>query len=376
MLGHELRNPLSPILSALRILQLPGADPAATRMANESIAHQTRHLTRIVDGILDVTRVSSGKIELRTEVIDLGSVIRRALDLTGSLIESKHHQVSVGLPDASILIHGDATRLEQVFVNLLNNASKYMSAYGRIAIRAQRCGPDVEVSVEDEGVGLSTELRPRIFELFTQEERSLDRSPGGLGVGLWMVRKLVELHGGSVDAYSEGSGKGSRFVVRLPGAASSSAASSSAASSSAPTDGNRLPGERAATEAASHRVLVVDDNRDGADNLALLCRMSGHAAEVAYDGIAALGLATTFRPDVVLLDIGLPRRDGYEVARELRLACADRLTIIAMTGYGGEADRSRSRDAGFDLHLVKPVEPRWLLDLLSRPIDAMLDANS
>ena len=366
MLGHELRNPLSPILSALQILQLPGADPAATRMANESIAHQTRHLTRIVDGILDVTRVSSGKIELRTEVIDLGSVIRRALDLTGSLIESKHHQVSVGLPDASILVHGDATRLEQVFVNLLTNASKYMSAYGRIAIRAQRSGPDVKVSVEDKGVGLSTELRPRIFELFTQEERSLDRSPGGLGVGLWMVRKLVELHGGSVDAYSEGSGKGTRFVVRLPGAASSSA----------PTDGNRLPGERAATEAASHRVLVVDDNRDGADNLALLCRMSGHAAEVAYDGIAALELATTFRPDVVLLDIGLPRRDGYEVARELRLASADRLTIIAMTGYGGDADRSRSRDAGFDLHLVKPVEPRWLLDLLSRPIDAMLDANS
>ncbi len=366
MLGHELRNPLSPILSALQILQLPGADAAAIRMARETIAHQTRHLARIVDDLLDVTRISNGKIELRNELVDLASVIGRAIDVTRSLIESKHHQVSLALPLGNVLVCGDATRLEQVFVNVLTNAAKYMAAHGRIAIRAELRGADVDVAVEDNGVGLSPEIRPRLFDLFTQDERSLDRSLGGLGIGLWMVRKLVELHRGSVDAHSDGPGMGSQFVVTLPVARASDSSAEKARVDGAPIDAN----------AAAHRILVVDDNRDGADNLALLCRMTGYVVDVAYDGISALELASTFRPDVVLLDIGLPGRDGYEVARELRRSNTGPLHIIAMTGYGRDEDRRRSAAAGVDLHLVKPIEPAELFDLLSRPLDAMIGART
>jgi len=253
-----------------------------------------------------------------------------------------------------------------VFVNLLTNAAKYMAAYGRIGIRAEVHGGDVDVDVKDDGVGISAEMRPRLFSLFTQEERSLDRSLGGLGIGLWMVRKVVELHHGSVDAHSDGPGKGSRFVVTLPVAQPDESCA----------DSRSIEHARDDTHAAAHRILVVDDNRDAADNLALLCRMSGHVVDVAYDGITALELAPAFHPDVVLLDIGLPVRDGYAVARELRRTYTRPLHIVAMTGYGSDEDRRRSRDAGFDLHLVKPIEPCELLDLLSRPLEMLIDSPS
>lgn len=354
MLGHELRNPLSPILSALEILKMPDADTAAIRTAHDAIGHQTRHLAHIVDDLLDVTRINTGKIQLRDELVELSTVLRRAVEITRPLVDAKRHRISISLPNRSVLVKGDATRLEQIFTNLLTNAAKYMNASGEVSLAAAIAGNEVAVSVKDKGVGISTDLLPRIFELFTQAERSLDRSLGGLGVGLWMVRRLVELHGGSVEVDSS-PGKGSTFVVRLPLASLNAQAADTQSAS------GRL------NSISPCRIMVVDDNRDAADILGILLRMQGHVVQVARDGFAAVQMAPTFNPDVVLLDIGLPGLDGYAVARQLRRLQSGRsLCLIALTGYGQDEDRERSRAAGFDHHIVKPVEPSELSELLLR----------
>ena len=358
MLGHELRNPLSPILSALEILKMPGADAAAIRTAHDAIGHQTRHLAHIVDDLLDVTRINTGKIHLRDELVELSTVLKRAVEIARPLVDAKRHRLLISLPNSSVLINGDATRLEQIFTNLLTNAAKYMNPNGEVSLAAAIVGNEVAVSVADKGVGISTDLLPRIFDLFTQSERSLDRSLGGLGVGLWMVRRLVELHGGNVEAHSKGPGKGSTFVVRLP-----------LANLNAKAAGNESVQAAAGlnTSTSPCRIMVVDDNRDAADMLGILLRMQGHVVQVAHDGFAAVQMAPTFNPNVVLLDIGLPGLDGYAVAKQLRRLQSGRpLCLIAVTGYGQEEDRERSRAAGFDHHIVKPVEPSELSELLLR----------
>ncbi len=357
MLGHELRNPLSPILAALEILRLPGADAVAVRTAHDAIGHQTRHLARIVDDLLDVTRINSGKIQLRNELVDLATAVQRSIETVRPLLDANRHRLTVSLPDHTVLVNGDATRLEQVFTNLLTNAAKYMNQFGHISLIAElRADAEVVVSVEDRGVGITAELLPRIFELFIQAERPLDRSHGGLGIGLWMARKLVELHRGKVTAYSAGAGKGSTFSVHLPVARRQQAATPPAGAASVEPDSAQL-----------YRIMVVDDNRDSAEMLAILLRMAGHDVHTAHDGLAALQIASTFHPDVALLDIGLPGLDGYGVARALKETSSDHpIVLIAITGYGQEEDRRRSREAGFDHHLVKPVEPGQLLELLAR----------
>ena len=357
MLGHELRNPLSPILSALEILKMPGADTTAIRTAHDAIGHQTRHLAHIVDDLLDVTRINTGKIQLRDELVELSTVLKRAVEITRPLVDAKRHRLLISLPNCSVLVNGDGTRLEQIFTNLLTNAAKYMNPNGEVSLVASVGGDEVTVSVADKGVGIGADLLPRIFDLFTQAERSLDRSLGGLGVGLWMVRRLVELHGGNVEAHSKGPGKGSTFVVRLPLASLNAQAAGNESVQAAALNPSTLP----------CRIMVVDDNRDAADMLGILLRMQGHVVQVAHDGFAAVQMAPTFNPDVVLHDIGLPGLDGYAVAKQLRRLQSGRsLCLIAVTGYGQDEDRERARAAGFDHHIVKPVEPSELSELLLR----------
>ncbi|MDB5812515.1 MAG: response regulator [Betaproteobacteria bacterium] len=353
MLGHELRNPLSPILSALEVLREAGGDVQVAETAHTAIGHQTRHLARIVDDLLDVSRVNSGKIHLRNELIELAPVLERAVAEMRPLIDAKRHRFSVFLPAEKIMVTGDSTRLQQIFSNLLNNAAKFMDPDGEISLRAQVAGNNVNICVQDSGIGIEAKQHKRIFKMFAQGDRSLDRSLGGLGVGLWMTRSLVELHGGTIQVCSSGVDKGSRFTVSLP--LTGIEAPAPVAESS---DANR--------DLHACRVLVIDDNRDGADLLALLLRMQGHVVKTANDGITGLEIAATFDPDVVLLDIGLPGLNGYAVARQLRQRdSARRQCLIAMTGYGTDEDRERTREAGFDHHIVKPVEPDELNELVA-----------
>ncbi|WP_240911550.1 hybrid sensor histidine kinase/response regulator [Paludisphaera soli] len=352
MLAHELRNPLSPLLHALQMLG-PGAGPL-----RDVAERQARHLVRLVDDLLDVSRISTGKIELRRGVVDLREAVAHAAETARPLIESRRHELTITLPEEPIPLEADAARLEQILVNLLNNAAKYTEPGGLIAVEARREGEDAVVRVQDSGVGIEPELLPRIFDLFTQAGRSLDRSQGGLGVGLTLVRRLVQLHGGEVSAGSPGVGRGSEFVVRLPIRAFREGGSTQDEGS--PPSG---PGGRGA--AGPKFVLIVDDNADAALTLARLLESSGHRVEAAHDGPAALERAGSRPPDVVLLDIGLPGMDGYEVARRLRASGLDRAMIVALTGYGQEEDRRRSREAGMDAHLTKPVDLQTLNELFS-----------
>jgi two-component system CheB/CheR fusion protein len=344
MLAHELRNPLAPIVNALEIMRLGGeAEPRLNR-AREVIERQTSHLTRLVDELLEVSRITIGKITLRREAVEIGGVLTQALEAARPLMEARKHQVDVTLPDGPMRARGDAMRLTQVLLNLLNNAAKYTPEGGKIQVQARREADHAVIRVRDNGYGIVPELLPHIFDLFTQGERAPDRSQGGLGIGLTLVHRLVELHGGRIEAFSAGAGHGSEFVVRLP----------------------LLPSPVIETEAAqpqvepaaktARRVLVVDDNLDCAESLAELLGYSGYEAAIARDGQSAIDSVESFKPEVVLLDIGLPGTDGYEVARILRRKFADRkLLLIAISGYGQENDRARSKAAGFDYHMVKPV---------------------
>ena len=362
MLAHELRNPLAPLTNALRLLRGDRLDAPETARVREIAEGQVDHLTRLVDDLLDVSRINSGKIQLRKARVDLADAIRRAVDLSRPTIEALRHELTVTVARGPIFLEADSARLEQVFANLLNNAAKYTEPGGRIALEAGRDGDDAFVRVRDSGVGIAPELLPRVFDLFTQAERSLARSQGGLGIGLTLVRRLVELHDGSVSVSSPGIGRGSEFIVRLP-------LTPVLAEEARTDDGRDLLHE--STDFGPLRILVVDDNIDGAVLLARLLELGGHRIALAHDGPSALELALAGPPDVILLDIGLPGMDGYEVARRLRETDDPMpILLVALTGYGQEEDFRRSRDVGFDHHLVKPVDPDALLDLLAlhRPL--------
>lgn len=361
MLAHELRNPLSPIRNAAHLIRLKAEemDEPAIQAACGVIERQVEALSRMVDDLLDVARVSRGTIELRPETIDIGVAIGQAVEVARPLIEAKGHRLDVQLPPEPIHVKGDLTRLTQVFANLLTNAAKFTQEGGRIAISAAREDTAV-VRVSDTGVGISPGLLPQVFDLFAQGDRSLDRSQGGLGIGLTLAKRLVELQGGSVTAHSEGENQGSELTVRLP------VSEAPERGSEAAPEPDVEPGERA-------RILVVDDNRDAAESLAALLDLLGHETRIAYDGPTALQIARELQPTLVLLDIGLPEMNGYEVARALRSEPhGERITIVALSGYGRESDKELSRQAGFDDHLVKPVAIDALQRLLGGPGDRRL----
>jgi PAS domain S-box-containing protein len=355
MLAHELRNPLAAISNAGHVLDRRSSGDPRSHELLAVIGRQIRHLSRLVDDLLDVSRFSRGKIELRREPIELRRALEGAVETARPLIEQRRHTLAVTLPDEPLWLTADLTRMEQIFANLLHNAAKFTEPGGRVELSAERRDSQAVVTVRDDGAGISPTLLPHIFDLFVQEERSLARSQGGLGIGLTLVHSLVERHGGTIEAASEGPGRGSTFTVRLP------LTESSEASGTAP---DLVPVQRA-DGGRPVRVLLVEDNLDAAEALSELLRMWGHEVEVAHDGVSALRAARTVEPDVVLLDIGLPGMDGYEVARELRaipgLAAA---RLIALTGYGQESDRRRSSLAGVDHHLVKPVDLERLRALL------------
>ncbi|WP_437774471.1 ATP-binding response regulator [Sorangium sp. So ce1097] len=354
MLAHELRNPMAAILTAAAVLHAPDEDREVTAYAAAVVDRQVRHMARLVDDLLDVARISQGKITLRAEVVDVSLVLRQAIETSRRPIEAGRHELHLDLAGGLPPVMGDATRLEQVFCNLLNNAAKYTPPGGHIRVSARGDRDEVVVAVRDTGVGIAPELLPNVFEVFVQGDQSLHRARGGLGVGLALVKRLVELHGGSCSCASAGAGQGAEFVVRLP------ALRGDVAAAGAREREPSLPGERL-------RVAVVDDNRDAANLLAVSLRRWGHDVVVAHDGLEALSLVRASRPDVAVLDIGLPGIDGYELARRLRREAAlAGCTLIAVSGYGQDADRQRARDAGFDHHLLKPVEPAALMKLLAR----------
>jgi PAS domain S-box-containing protein len=345
MLAHELRNPLAPILSGVEILaNLGPGDEEVARTYHTVIARQARHMKRLLDDLLDVSRVSQGKVSLHQESLDLNALLQHAVEITRPNIDEKEHTLSLTLAPQRPVLEADPTRLLQVFANLINNAAKYTDAGGHIAVTSAVENGEAVVSVRDDGVGMTPELLTRAFDLFIQGTRSLDRAEGGLGIGLTVVRTLVKMHGGSVQAFSEGPGRGSELVVRLP-----------LASDAVPLPADRPPSARNAT-VASLRVLVVDDNVDAATALGKLMELLGHEVALAHDGPAALAAAAATSPDLILLDIGLPGMAGYEVAARLRAAGHTRAALVALSGYGREDDVRRAHDAGFDHHLVKPVD--------------------
>jgi len=354
VLAHELRNPLAPVRNALHILKITAPDSAAAAEARDMAERQVHHLTRLVDDLLDVSRMMSGKIVLRKERVELATVVARAVETARPAVDAEGHELMVSLPREPIVLDADVVRLAQVLSNLLNNAARYTEAGGRIWIAAERAGGEVVIRVGDNGIGLAPEELTRIFDLFTQAAPGDFRSQGGLGIGLTLVRTLVEMHDGKVEAHSAGRGRGSEFVVLLP--------------LPVPVP-PRAPGDAKSNRRSappSRRVLVVDDNVDAAESLAMVLRLEGHDVEVAHSGPSALAAARIRPPEWVLLDIGMPGMDGYEVARTLRVEPGlENVTLVALTGWGQEEDRQRSKQAGFDHHLTKPVEPSTLQAVLS-----------
>ncbi|HEV2970200.1 MAG TPA: PAS domain S-box protein [Pirellulales bacterium] len=358
MLAHELRNPLAPLQSALEILAAGVADSNMIEWAREVMERQVDQLVRLVDGLLDVSRIMQGRIELHKEPAELANLVARAVETAQPLIDSRGHKLTVVVPPQTIWVEADVLRLVQVLTNLLNNAAKYTKTQGQIRLTAGQDGNEAVVRISDNGIGIPADMLPRVFDLFVQANPTVARSEGGLGIGLTLVRRIVELHGGRVSATSSGADQGSEFEVRLPAMVRNQAAA-------------RVP-EQAAVDVSHqpigrHRVLVVEDNLYAAKSFAALVRLDGHEVQIAHDGPAALEMATAFHPDVILLDIGLPGIDGYEVARQLRAQPEfARTKIIAMTGYGQPEDRRRSKEAGINHHLVKPVKIDFVRALLAR----------
>jgi PAS domain S-box-containing protein len=371
-LAHELRNPLAPLSSGLQVMRLSASDPAAIERTRGMMERQINHMVHLVDDLLDIARISTGKVDLKKERVDLQTVIASAVETSLPLIEAGRHELSVQVPDEEMFLDVDLTRVAQVVSNLLNNAAKYTPARGRIGLAAHREDDFVVISVTDTGIGIPPSSMPTVFEMFTQVGRNMERAQGGLGIGLSLVRRLVELHGGTVSAASDGVGRGSTFTVRLPlvpdkprGALAAPVAAPAAAAPAAPVAAAAAP---AAPQDAEQglRVLVVDDNIDAADTLGALLDMNGHATRVANDGYQAIEMAQEFQPQVVFLDIGLPGMNGYEVARKLReLPGMDRAFLVALTGWGTREDRERSSEAGFDHHLTKPADMNAVETLLS-----------
>jgi signal transduction histidine kinase/CheY-like chemotaxis protein len=352
-LAHELRNPLAPIRNAVSILDIASSDRATIERTVGIIGRQVTQLVRLIDDLLDLSRISRGRLELRKERIELGPLIQQAVETCRPLADASGHAVFVHLPPDGTYVEADPVRLAQVVSNLLNNACKFTNHGGRISLSCGRQGSDAVLSVKDNGVGIPRDKLDDIFEMFSQIDGSLERSQGGLGIGLAIVKRLVELHGGSIQARSEGPGQGSEFIVQLPGVIELP----QALASDATGDIDAVRGRR---------ILVVDDNKDGAETLAVLLRLAGAEIRVAYDGEEAVNAATKFQPDIVLLDIGLPKLNGYEACRRIRKHPAiSEIVIVALTGWGQEEDRRKSTAAGFDGHLVKPVDQLALGELLA-----------
>jgi PAS domain S-box-containing protein len=355
MLAHELRNPLAPISNAVQIMQRPNLDDVRLAWCRDVIGRQIEHLVRLVDDLLDVSRISRGRIELKKEPIEMSVIVQRAVETSQPLIDARRHEFIVRLPPEPIVVEGDLVRLSQVVSNLLNNAAKYTDEGGRITLSVEPAGNDIFIRVRDNGRGIDPAALSNLFQLFYQVDRTIDRAEGGLGIGLALVRSLVAMHGGEVWAKSRGRGQGSEFIIRLPCLQESPAAPVFCLADSKPDEG-------------PFRILVVDDNRDAAQSLSLLLASDGHEVLQAYDGHTALETAVVERPQVVLLDIGLPGMDGYEVARALRQHPVLKMTrLIALSGYGREIDREQARTAGFNAYLTKPVDFDALLCALYRP---------
>ncbi len=351
-LAHELRNPLAPIRNAARAIRLKAANDPQLLRAQEIIDRQVDHLSRLVDDLLDISRIAHGKIELQLDLLPLHTIVEYAIEMTRPLFVARRHDLSFKTAIVPVWVLGDPARLSQSVANVLSNAAKFTEPGGRIQVQLDREDTHGIVRVRDDGVGMPADLVPHVFDLFMQGDRSLERAQGGLGLGLSLVKRLVELHGGTVQARSEGAGKGSEFSISLPMAM-------------APlTTESREPARQADSE--PRRILVVDDNRDAADSIADLLRLERHTVQTAYSGAAALSVARVYKPDVVFLDIGLPGMDGYEIARRLReFPETARSRLIALTGYGQASDREQSKAAGFDAHVVKPVDPTALPPLVA-----------
>ncbi len=354
-LAHELRNPLAPIRNSLRVMRLAPDNPATVELAVSVMERQLGQMVRLVDDLLDLSRINNDKLELRREPVDLATVILNAVESSRSLIDNNGLQLTIAMPDRPIILNADLTRLAQVFLNLLNNAAKFTERGGMVSLSVEQQYDHAVVNITDTGVGIAASHLPGIFEMFAQVKSPLERSQGGLGIGLTLVRRLVELHEGQVEVRSPGPGCGSTFTVRLPVVLVPTIAPR-------PASGD----EHKSLPESQYRVLVVDDNQDAANSLATMLMLAGHDTQAVYDGAAAIDTAATYLPHVLLLDIGLPGINGYEVARYVRQqSWGKAMVLLALTGWGQDEDRQRSRQAGFDHHLVKPVDPLQLTKLLN-----------
>ena len=368
VLAHELRNPLAPIRNAVEIMKRSAIDDAQLTWSRDVIERQVKHLSRLVDDLLDVSRITRGNINLMREPLTVGAIVARALETVQPLVTEQRHELVLELPEEELEVEGDLTRLTQVLGNLLSNAAKYTDPGGRIVLAVQRKGAHLELRVRDSGIGIPPELLPRLFNLFTQVDGTTHRAQGGLGIGLALVRQLVGLHGGTVTAHSAGPGRGSEFAVVLPLHLSRRPD---------PALQQGAPLAASAAERRGHRILLADDNRDALDSLATLLQCDGHEVFTAVDGAEAFELAASCRPDVMLLDIGMPKLDGYEVARRVRQQpWGGETVLIALTGWGQEEDRRRSREVGFNSHLVKPLDLDALTVLLARLPLAMVSSKA
>jgi signal transduction histidine kinase len=379
MLAHELRNPLAPIHNAIELMRIKPLNDPQLNWARDVIARQLTSLTRLVDDLLDVSRITRGKINLTRQMVELEALISRAIETVHPLFDEQKHQLTLELPEPGVKLFGDSTRLTQAIANVLGNAAKYTDRGGQIIVSAAVRDADVEIRIRDNGIGIRPEMLPYVFELFTQLDRDDGRTQGGLGIGLALVQRLVQMHGGNVSAASEGPGKGSEFVIRLP----------LLREEQDEADGQPLEVElapivevvatergvasvvtplvTASTARLARRILIADDNNDALESLATLLQLSGHEVFTATNGGTALQSVERHLPEVVLLDIGMPLLDGYEVARRIRAQpWGQRITLVALTGWGQDSDRRRSREAGFDSHLVKPLDLETLTDLLAR----------
>jgi PAS domain S-box-containing protein len=351
-LSHELRNPLAPIRSALEVMRIARGKPEVVEKARATMERQLLHLVRITDDLLDVARITQNKLEMRREWVDLRGVLQGAVEAARPAIDAQGHALELYLPATPLYTHADPTRLAQVLSNLLNNAIKYTARGGRIRISGAAEGDQVSLSVEDTGVGIPAEMLPLVFDMFTQFPGHRDRSHGGLGIGLTLAKRLVELHAGTIEARSAGQGQGSTFTVRLPAAA--------------PADvRDFIPEDQPERQTQACRILIADDNPDAVEMLSLMLSLNGHSVTVASDGVVAVSLASSLKPQIAFLDIGMPRMDGYEAARQIREALGPGVMLVALTGWGQDEDKRRSKEAGFDHHLTKPPDPEVLERLIA-----------
>jgi len=355
MLAHELRNPLAPIRTAVQLLRLRELAESQRARARDVIERQVEHLVDLINDLLDVSRITRGVIALEREPLLVGAIVARAVEIARPAIDAKQHELFIGLPDESLAVDGDRTRLVQVIANILHNAAKFMEPRGKIRLTVTRDADHVVIKVSDTGIGIAPEILPTIFELFTQAHTRAERSEGGLGIGLALIRRLTEMHGGTVTAYSEGPGRGTELTVRLPVLAAHLA-----------TDVHEPVATPDLPQIPSRRILVADDNDDAAESLTLRLQLAGHDVRTAHNGAEALAIAGEFKPQILLLDLGMPKMDGYATAREIRKRpWGKHATLIALTGWGQEKDRQRTEEAGFDRHLVKPVAEVELFEALA-----------